>query len=158
PMQRTAGKAMAVSCPSASVAQDNTVVIGVVVAQGSNPRVAQLPKPVPLESVAHLIPDSVPATEVLLLPAPSPERPCVHFNNGRCALASRIVQRLPVVAERLSPCAVRPSCRWWRQEGAAACRRCPQIVTEPFSTMYPCHLSFHKVAASSPERGGFGPV
>jgi hypothetical protein len=69
---------------------------------------------------------------VVRLASPCAERCCGHFSDNRCTLASRIVGRLPEVVERLPACALRPSCRWWHQEGPAACHRCPQIVTEPF--------------------------
>jgi hypothetical protein len=119
------------SCPSAQPNQTDSAVIGVVGRQDGKPHVSLLPESVSLHSVAHLIPDTIPVTEVLRLAAPCAERHCSHFNDQRCTLATRIVSRLPVVVDRLSPCALRPSCRWWRQEGPAACRRCPQIVTEP---------------------------
>ena len=41
----------------------------------------------------------------------------------------RIVQQLPTVVETLPACQIRSSCRWWLQEGKAACYRCPQMVT-----------------------------
>jgi len=36
---------------------------------------------------------------------------------------------LPEVVDSLPVCTIRPQCRWFRQEGRAACLRCPQIVT-----------------------------
>jgi hypothetical protein len=44
-------------------------------------------------------------------------------------LAVRIVARLPEVVSSLPPCNIRRTCRWFAQEGGAACRRCPQIST-----------------------------
>jgi hypothetical protein len=121
------------SCPSAHPKQNGDIVIGVVVKPDGVTRVSLLPKSVPLEAVAHLIPDTVPVTEVLRLAGRCVQQRCGHFENGCCSLASRIVARLPAVDNRLSPCALRPSCVWWHQEGPAACRRCTQIVSEPFS-------------------------
>jgi len=122
------------SCPSAQPNQTASAVIGVVGRQDGKPQVSLLPQPVSLQSVAHLIPDSIPVTEVLRLAAPCAELHCSHFNGQHCTLASRIVSSLPAVVDRLSAGALRPSCRWWYQEGPAACHRCPQIVTEPFRT------------------------
>jgi hypothetical protein len=122
------------NCPSAQPNQTARAVIGVVGRQDGKPQVTLLPQPVSLESVSHLIPDTIPVTEVLRLAAPCAERHCSHFNDQHCTLAARIVSRLPAVVDRLSPCALRPSCRWWHQEGPAACHRCPQIVTEPLQT------------------------
>jgi hypothetical protein len=123
-----------VNCPSAQPNQNGSVVIGVIGTQDGRAQASLLPQLVPLSSVGHLIPDAIPVTEVLRLAAPCAERQCGHFKNHRCTLASRIVARLPAVIDRLSQCALRPSCRWWHQEGPAACHRCPQIVTEPFQT------------------------
>jgi hypothetical protein len=120
------------SCPSAHPKYNGTTVIGVVGKRDGVTRVSMLPKALPLEAVAGLIPETVPITEVLRLGGSCVEHRCSNFENGRCSLASRIVARLPEVEDRLFPCALRPTCVWWNQEGPAACRRCPQIVTEPF--------------------------
>jgi hypothetical protein len=118
-------------CPSAQPSQDGSVIIGVVSARDGNASVSLLPEPVPLQSVAHLIPEAVPVTEVLRLAGACAEQKCAHFRDGRCSLVSRIVAKLPAVTDRLSKCAIRPSCRWWHQEGPVACFRCRGIVTEP---------------------------
>ena len=57
------------------------------------------------------------------------EKKCCHFDGTDCHLADRLVQLLPAVSEKLPPCRIRPDCRWFLQEGSAACRVCPQIVT-----------------------------
>jgi hypothetical protein len=36
------------------------------------------------------------------------------------------------VSESLPPCPIRRECRWWQQEGKAACMRCPQIITDNY--------------------------
>jgi hypothetical protein len=36
---------------------------------------------------------------------------------------------MPAVESPLPACRIRPTCRWFLQEGKAACQRCPQIVT-----------------------------
>ena len=118
------------SCPSAQP-DDDAVVIGIVGLTDGHRQATLLRRHVPVATVAHLIPDTVPLTEVLRLAAPCAERRCGHFAEGGCSLAARIVARLPEVAARLPPCGLRSSCRWWHQEGAAACRRCPQITTAP---------------------------
>lgn len=46
----------------------------------------------------------------------------------------RIVEKLPAVVEQLPPCSIRRDCRWWQQEGKAACMRCPQIITDNYSS------------------------
>jgi hypothetical protein len=63
--------------------------------------------------------------------------PCVE---GRCAqwtgtgcgvIADAMAADLPTVESRRLPrCAIRPHCRWYHQEGGAACRACPLILTD----------------------------
>ncbi|NCS45084.1 MAG: nitrogen fixation protein, partial [Microcystis aeruginosa BS11-05] len=37
------------------------------------------------------------------------------------------------VTDILPPCRIRQNCRWWLQEGKAACLRCPQVVTDNYN-------------------------
>lgn len=120
------------SCPSAQPNQEGVAVIGVVSSRDGTALVSLLHEPASLQSVAHLIPETIPVPEVLRLAGPCAEHRCAHFHDYRCSLASRIVARLPTVSDRLSKCAIRISCRWWHQEGPAACFRCRAIVTEPY--------------------------
>jgi hypothetical protein len=88
--------------------------------------------PAPLEAVAGIVPAEIPMTEVLRFSAPCAEGRCRHFSGARCTLADRVTARLQPAEGQLPRCAIRPSCRWWAEHGREACRRCPQIVTEPF--------------------------
>jgi hypothetical protein len=119
-------------CPSAQPEQPNAVIIGVV--RRSNGAVATgiLPETVPLHPLIDLVPENVRPTEVLRFAAPCAGAKCRHFSDDTCTLAARIIARLPAVTDRLGRCAIRPSCRWWQQEGPLACQRCPQVVTEPY--------------------------
>ena len=68
-------------------------------------------------------------TEVFRLAATCAEHKCLHFDGADCQLATRIVQILPAVVTTLPPCIIRQDCRWYSQEGGAACRRCPEVTT-----------------------------
>jgi hypothetical protein len=68
-------------------------------------------------------------TEVYRLSATCAEHKCPHFDGVDCRLATRIVSILPAVVESLPPCTIRKDCRWFSQEGAAACQRCPEVTT-----------------------------
>jgi hypothetical protein len=57
----------------------------------------------------------------------------VHFRESRCRLATQIVKLLPTVVEKIPTCTIRPKCRWWLQEGKAACLRCAQVVTDNYN-------------------------
>jgi hypothetical protein len=68
-------------------------------------------------------------TEVFRLSATCAEHQCPHFDGADCQLATRIVAGLPPVVDALPPCVIRRDCRWFSQEGGAACTRCPEITT-----------------------------
>lgn len=118
------------SCPSAHPDTEGAVIFGVAGGTVEAPRVGYLTRAVP------------PAPDLLALAAPAApaavfrfggrcaEGGCRHFAGSRCTLGERLVQLLPPVAERLPPCVLRPTCRWWHEQGPAACRRCPQVVTQ----------------------------
>jgi hypothetical protein len=57
----------------------------------------------------------------------------VHFDRDNCRLAQKIVEKLDAVSDMLPACQIRQNCRWWQQEGKAACQRCPQVVTDSFN-------------------------
>lgn len=118
-------------CPSARPETPGSVVFGVVGGGRDAGRVAYLrdPKPATGEVVALAAP--LPATAVFRVAAACEESACVHFDGADCRLAGRIVDLLPPVVEVLPPCAIRSRCRWWGQEGRAACTRCPAIATDP---------------------------
>jgi hypothetical protein len=69
------------------------------------------------------------ATEVFRLAATCAEHKCPHFDGADCRLATRVVQILPAAVDTLPPCIIRKDCRWYSQEGGAACKRCPEITT-----------------------------
>ena len=69
-------------------------------------------------------------TEVFRAASPCMERRCKHFDGTNRQLAARVASMLDAVVSALPRCAIRPRCRWFRQEGGAACLRCPQVATE----------------------------
>ncbi|OZH53562.1 nitrogen fixation protein [Hydrocoleum sp. CS-953] len=120
-------------CPSARPESVNGVVFGVVGGTPTEPQIAYLKQPVAITE--ELIAKASPVTpgEIFRTAASCEESGCQHFNGKDCRLAMRIVEKLPVVAEDLPPCSIRRNCRWWQQEGKAACRRCPQVVTDDYA-------------------------
>jgi hypothetical protein len=118
------------SCPSAHPEGDGAVIFGVVGGSAAEPRIGYLQRPVAASpEVLSLAAPAAPAS-VFRFGGRCAEGGCQHFDGARCSLGERIVQLLPVVADRLPPCSLRPTCRWWHEQGVAACRRCPQVVTE----------------------------
>jgi len=117
-------------CPSARPEHPHAVVIGVVGGTATEPRVGFLGDALPVTDEVLAMTGPVTPTEVLRVAAPCAGSRCRHFEDATCLLATKIVRLLPVVSDDLPACPIRGSCRWFAQEGGAACRRCPQVVTE----------------------------
>lgn len=119
----------ALKCPSAQPGMGDVQVLGVVSREGEAPRLAYVNEPVAATPEILELAAPVAVSEVFRLSARCEESKCVHFDGARCQLAVRIAKLLPEVVDALPPCNIRRDCRWFRQEGRAACLRCPQIVT-----------------------------
>lgn len=116
-------------CPSAQPGMGDVRLLGVVSRDGAEPRIAYLDEPVtPTPEMLDLAAPLAPS-QVFRLAARCEERKCTHFDGAKCQLAVRIAGMLPEVVDALPACSIRPECRWFRQEGRAACLRCPQIMT-----------------------------
>jgi hypothetical protein len=116
-------------CPSAQPGMGDVQVLGVVSRDTEEPRVAYLDEPMAVTPDVLAVAAPLPVSQVFRLSARCEESKCVHFDGARCQLAVRIASLLPQVVDSLPACSIRPECRWFRQEGRAACVRCPQIVT-----------------------------
>ena len=126
-MARRADQAL--KCPSAQPGMGDVQVLGVVTRDAEEPRLAYLDEPVAATAEMLAMAAPVPVSQVFRLSARCEESKCTHFDGTRCQLAVRIATLLPEVVDSLPACTIRPDCRWFRQEGRAACLRCPQIVT-----------------------------
>src|SRR5262249_21557802 len=116
-------------CPSAQPDMEDARPFAVIGGTPEEPRVAYLKDnavvgPAVLEQLGSVAP-----TRVFRFAAKCEEAQCVHFNGQRCTLAQRMLEKPEPVVELLPPCLIRPSCRWYAEQGAEACRRCPQVVT-----------------------------
>lgn len=121
-----------IQCPSARPEMPGSVAFGVVLGSAEQPRVAFLDQTVPVTGELLALAAPVSPTEVFRFAAPCAGNACQHFDGANCRLATRIVERLPAAADPLPDCSIRPACRWWRQEGEEACRRCPLVATESY--------------------------
>lgn len=119
-----------VLCPSARPEMEGAVVFGVIGGTVEEPRLTHLAAPQPVTDEVLALSGPVAPTEVFRFAAPCAGDACAHFDGRDCRLATRIVQILPAATSSLPPCQLRPECRWWQQEGRAACLRCPQIVSD----------------------------
>lgn len=116
-------------CPSAQPGMDNCNVLGVVQRDGPKPLLLYLRSPVPATDAVLAMTAPLKPTEVYRLSATCAEHKCPHFDGADCRLAARVVQGLPPAVDALPPCIIRKDCRWFSQEGGAACLRCPEITT-----------------------------
>ncbi|MFH7028983.1 MAG: nitrogen fixation protein [Heteroscytonema crispum UTEX LB 1556] len=120
-------------CPSARPESLDGLVFGVVGGTVAAPRIAYLKQPLPITDELMAKASPVTPSEIFRTAASCAESGCQHFNGKDCRLAMRIVEKLPAVAAELPPCSIRRDCRWWQQEGKAACMRCPQIITDNYA-------------------------
>lgn len=120
-------------CPSGQPEAKNSRVFGVVTGTLQQPQVSYLRETIPLDQELLEQTQSVTPTEVFRIASSCQEKQCAHFDGQDCRLAMRVVGQFPAVAEALPPCAIRHDCRWWKQEGKAACMRCPQVVTSNYN-------------------------
>jgi hypothetical protein len=126
------GEAKPLLCPSAQPEMKACRVLGVVGGRAGRPELAYLNQHLPVTEEVLRLAGPVKPTEVFRFAAHCEEKACRHFDGARCQLATRIVQILPAVTEGLPACLIRPTCRWYQQEGKAACLRCPQVVTQTY--------------------------
>ena len=120
---------MAKLCPSAQPGMENCRILGVVQRDGPTPMLQYLNEQLPATEDVLAMAAPLKPTEVFRLAATCAEHRCPHFDGADCRLASRVVQILPAAVTALPPCIIRKECRWYSQEGAAACHRCPEITT-----------------------------
>lgn len=118
-------------CPSAQPNMPGAVIHGVV--DAASGRVLPLESSLPvtdslLASTAPLLP-----TQILRFSAACQESACGHYTGSACSLVTRLVQILPSSGTSIERCTIRPTCRWYFQEGLHACHRCTTIVTDEFS-------------------------
>jgi len=116
-------------CPSAQPEMDGSVVLGVLEDTPEGRRLAWIEEPLPVTPELLSSTGEVDPRNIFRFAATCEERKCAHFDGQDCQLATRIVQILPRAIDSLPPCRIRPECRWYQQEGKAACFRCPEIVT-----------------------------
>jgi hypothetical protein len=122
-------------CPSAHPDMAGARVFAVVGGTADAPRADYLEHAVPLTDSVRALAQPVDPAEVFRVASPCVQGACQHFDGGEhiCRLARKTATLAPIVVERLPRCAIRPTCRWWAQEGVSACRRCPQVATLNFT-------------------------
>ncbi|HEY1912102.1 MAG TPA: hypothetical protein VGG73_14345 [Vicinamibacterales bacterium] len=116
-------------CPSAQPGMDNCRVLGVIDHDAPKPMLLYLNREMAATPDVLALAAPLKPTEVFRLAATCEEHRCPHYDGTDCQLATRIVAMVPAAVETLPPCLIRKDCRWYSQEGEAACHRCPEITT-----------------------------
>lgn len=122
-------------CPSAQPDWEGARVIGVVGGTPERPETAYLDQAQPVTQEILDLAGPVAPAEVFRFAAPCANSACGHYDGAeqKCRLAEKTVRWVEQAVDNLPKCSIRVSCRWWQQEGPAACRRCPQVVTINFA-------------------------
>jgi hypothetical protein len=105
-------------------------VLGVVRVREGREYVHHVADRIPVTPELLALAAPVSPAEVFRFAAPCAASACSHFDGEHCRLATKIVGAVGDVVEAMPPCRIRPSCRWYQQEGRAACLRCPLIFSE----------------------------
>jgi hypothetical protein len=123
-------KVAPIQCPSVQATEPNAVVFGVVTGPAEVRRVGYLTEPQPVTAPLLALAGPARPGQIFRMAAPCRGSGCKHFDGTDCRLVQRITAFLDPVVSGVPPCRIRPTCRWFRQEGKAACVRCPQVVTD----------------------------
>ncbi len=116
-------------CPS-SRAEVGALLIGIVGASG---RIGIMRRPLPVD-VDFL--DAARKGRALekrfRFSSPCLKSRCGQWSKGRCGVIDKVIAIAPSLdaSDRLQPCGIRGSCRWFAQSAAKACASCPEVVTD----------------------------
>lgn len=127
---RGSSPAAPLACPSANPDWDDVRLLGVVLGTPDEPETwftgVRAVEPEMLEAAKPARP-----AEVFRFTARCREGACAQFQGGTCRVGAAVAAHLEPLAEHALPkCGIRLECRWWAEQGAAACRRCPSVITD----------------------------
>jgi hypothetical protein len=138
-------------CPSAQPDWQGSALIGVVDAASPERRIVPLAEPAPVTADLLALAHPIPPTEIMRFAAPCAGAACRHFSGDRCTLVVRAIAELQPDTAYLPYCRIRPTCRWWAEQGRPACLRCPQINTDGGPDTEAMHrIAIPPAAAQSP--------
>jgi hypothetical protein len=128
-------------CPSARPSMPGSQVFGLNCGTVPAPHVDYLERSLPASGKVMALCGSTDPAQVFRFAAFCERHACREFDGTDCRVGKRLVTLLPTVVNSLPRCAIRPVCRWFHQEGKAACMRCPQIMID---TRSPFDPAWHK--------------
>ena len=112
-------------CPSTTprAAGEAARIVGVVDSDG---RVANLLTPIPATQAVLAAAGPEPEN-AFRFSAPCAEGLCTQWRDNQCSLIGRIRAAIAPEDDRLPVCAIRGDCRWFQQDGKAACGVCSYV-------------------------------
>ena len=120
-------------CPSAQPTMEGAYAVAIVGGTAGEPRVRWIEQPLPVTGELLGLAEPVEPTEVFRFAAPCAEGGCRHHDNDRCTLGDKLAT-LPVAVDvaLLPKCTIRPTCRWYAEQGRDICFRCVSVVTTDY--------------------------
>lgn len=117
-------------CPSTSV-ENSTVFLGMITPART---VAYVTPEVPVASVRESLDESQgPLERRYRFAGPCVTDSCGFWTGDHCGLGAKLVESYQDTGEPqldLPKCAIRRTCRWFAEQGPAACSPCSYVVTE----------------------------
>ena len=114
------------SCPSAR-AEPGNLLYGRV----RDGRVERLGTPVPVDQAfVDAVAANGPPEQRFRFAGKCLEGGCAQWQSGGCGVIERVLRERPVEAGGLPRCFIRASCRWFAQQGGAACAACDLVITD----------------------------
>lgn len=119
------------SCPSAR-AEVGAGLIGIVQSDGKIGLLGEV-WPVSSQFLNNGGNENGPLEARFRFTGPCQQSQCAQWSSGRCSIADKaadLAARAQFHGVSLPDCAIRGSCRWFRQNGPISCHGCEWIVTE----------------------------
>lgn len=117
-------------CPSTTAA-NSTVFLGMITPAG---RVAYVTPAIPSDVALADLDSTVRVESTYRLAGPCVTSKCGFWTGDHCGLGARLVESYEhdTDAEQLDlpKCAIRRTCRWYAEQGKAACSPCSYVVTD----------------------------
>jgi len=117
------------TCPSTS-APRATVFLGMITPHG---RVAYVTPAIPAQVVLDGLDSADPVESRYRFAGPCVTSSCGFWTGDHCGLGKKLVESYAQTGEpavELPKCAIRRTCRWFAEQGAAACSPCSYVVTD----------------------------
>ena len=115
-------------CPSSTL-QEGAILLGIVMPDGS---VAYAKDRIVVdENFVRGTQGGTPAEQRFRFSSPCMKGACNQWTGSRCGVIDEVVEAVGGdVPSSLPHCSIRPQCRWFAQQGAAACGACPLVITD----------------------------